>query len=785
MNGTEKVRESIIKRISEAAFGIKKRISGFAARFENAVTDSRIVRFLMREDTIAKVYAAGKCLALIAAGFLFGICAVDRMAYPLGFAFLIASGRLSFFVYMGSALASLTYPGLGLAFFGINTLIYIIRKILLSDSFCESRRARLILAFAASLFISLSLILSVKSGGFPYGTGEFDIIFCCFCYIFGIPLGTLLFYPVTSNESFTGSGARISLCFFCMCLIMGTSFLPFHNFKYFVSCICTLFFCTFFDGGLGIPAGALFGLATVDFVFCAPMCISAFLFQRLCNQRRIVVYPLFYISALILSLLTSVQGSVINIAISLAAGTFGFMPFGIFIASKKAHTESCTALARETVTEAYTNRMSALSGAFGAVSKLCFSFSNRMRFPTEDEVQVLVSVHCAKECGVCGENYGCRKKQLWCDRKIAAELISGKLTAMKLPERLISGCRKASAIVEDLNSEYTKLLSDRFKNNKTEILAHEYAAMGRILKYTSRISSEDVYYDGKLSALACGATKKLGLINSGTAVYGTRKKTLDISGVPVSCISIPSEELASFYSGECGELFDTPEFILDENGTFTVRSRSKELICTEYVNASHTKNGETVCGDSVSFFKSDDSYFYALIADGMGSGRDAAMTSRLTSVFVEKLLSGGAGKGVTIELLNNMLMSKNNECFSSVDLLEIDLIKKKASFVKAGAAPAYLLRSTKLFKVSSDTPPCGIIEGFCAENTSFDIFPGDIIIMLSDGITSSIDCGTALCDIMNNAKGQPLETVAGRVLDMAISLSVHDDDMSCVIVRIK
>ena len=169
----------------------------------------------------------------------------------------------------------------------------------------------------------------------------------------------------------------------------------------------------------------------------------------------------------------------------------------------------------------------------------------------------------------------------------------------------------------------------------------------------------------------------------------------------------------------------------------------------------------------------------------MGSGRDAAMTSRLTSVFVEKLLSGGAGKGVTMELLNNLLMSKNKECFSSVDLLEIDLIKKKASFVKAGAAPAYLLRSAKLFKVSSDTPPCGIIEGFSAENTSFDIFPGDIIIMLSDGITSSIDCGTSLCDIMNNAKGESLETIAGKILDMAVSMSVHDDDMSCVIVRVK
>ena len=108
-----------------------------------------------------------------------------------------------------------------------------------------------------------------------------------------------------------------------------------------------------------------------------------------------------------------------------------------------------------------------------------------------------------------------------------------------------------------------------------------------------------------------------------------------------------------------------------------------------------------------------------------------------------------------------------------------------SSFIKAGAAPAYVLRSAKLFKVSSDTPPCGIIEGFCAENTSFDVFPGDVIIMLSDGITSSIDCGNSLCEIMNNAGEQSFEALAGKILDMAVSMAVHDDDMSCVLVKIK
>ena len=785
MNKAEKLTGIVKKRFKEKINGLKKTVSDTIRRFIGGITDSAAVKYLLKKETVEYIVKSCKCIGLCIAAFFFGACRIEYMAYPLGFAFLIASGKLSFFVYAGSAVAALTYPELGFAFFGVNTLIYIIRKILLSDSFCESRRARVILAFFTAFFISLSLILSVSSGTFSDVDVAASPILCCICYIIGIPLAVVLFYPVTSGESFTGSSARLSLCFFCICLIMSSTFPGIIALPYFTASICTLFFCTFFDGFAGVPAGALFGIATLNFTFGAPLCISAFLFIKFCQKKQLTVYPMYFICAFILSVITSGEKNIQSIFISLLLSTVLYMPAGLIICSQKSSAEISEGTARDTVREAYTNRMSALSGAFGAVSKLCFSFSNRTRFPTEDEVQVLVSVHCAKACGACREYYGCTKKQFWCDRAVASRLMSGKLTAVMLPPRLSAGCPSSQNIVKGLNAEYTKLLSDRFNNNKTEILAQEYATMGRILKYTAKVSSSDAYFDGKLTSLACTATRKLGLTNTGVSVYGVRKKTLDICGVPVSEISMPSEDLAAFYSSECLSLFDTPEFILDEDNTFTVRFRSGELISAEYVNAVHTKCGETVCGDSVSFFKSDDSYFYALIADGMGSGRDAAMTSRLTAVFIEKLLSGGAGKGVTIELLNNLLMTGNKECFSGVDLLEVDLINKKASFVKAGAAPAYLMRSAKLFKVSSNTPPCGIIEGFCAENTSFDIVSGDIIIMLSDGITSSIDCGTALCDIMNQAKGQPLDTVAGRILDMAVSMSVHDDDMTCIIVRIK
>ncbi len=772
--------------ISEFFAHIRKKIRSSVKRGLLALKNSRLLRKILEPESIEAITKAAKCSGLCAISFLFGRCNFGFGVYPLGLSMLICSGKLTFFSYMGSAIAALTYSENGFAFFGVNTLVYIIRKLLLSDGFSESRRLRTFLALGTGVFISAALFVTGASGG-NVGTDS-NLIFSALTYTVTLPLSVYLLYPVVASESFGVSAVHSALTVFCMFTVMSANFtLPIgSHIAIFLACALTLFFCAKFEQGFALCSSALLGFSTLNFSFAAPLCISAFVFTRLYSKKPYLAYPAFAsVCSLLCLIVFDFSAISAYIFLDILLGTMFFIPAGIILSSKYEKCTDTSAPAREAVGEAYNRRMTSLSGAFNSVSKLCFGFSNRLKFPSPDEAAVLITIASAKICGSCNLSATCKYKRLYGSPELSTNLVSGKLTVGKLPEKLKHVCPNAGRIVEEINDEYRRVLTDRFNNNKTEILAYEYSTLARILKYTSRLSSEDVYYDAPLTRTAIAATKKLGLPNTGVTVYGSRKKVLDVNGVPVSAVSTPSENMAKFYSAECGVLFDIPEFILDENSTFTMRFKSKEMIAVEYVKVSHTKSGEVVSGDTVSFFRSDDSFFYALIADGMGSGRDAAMTSRITSVFVEKLLSGGAGKGVTMELLNSMLMSKSKECFSTVDLLELDLIKRRASFVKAGAAPAYLLRSAKLFKVSSDTPPCGIVEGFSAENTSFEVFSGDVIIMLSDGITSSIDCGNALCDIMNEHKSSPAEVIANKILDTAVSLSVHDDDMSCVLVRIK
>lgn len=787
MNNVKKSR-----RPGGAAPSSSKLVRLVGARLREAGTAifGKIQSVSPSEKTLRRIRTFLAAVFTFFEAFILGRCGFDIGVYPLGLAFLIASERYTFFAYMGSAVAALTYPYLALSFFGVNSLIYIIRKILLSDDHSESTRTRVLTGVFCGIFISGALFLSnsalTQSALHRYG--RFDLILVCVVYCFIIPLAAYLFYPMLSRSSFGKKRTAVSLVFLCAITIHAIPYTLIFGmgFSHFAACFLTLFFCLSSERAVSCLCGVLFGAFCGNISFGVCLCLAAFAFTYVYPKHRITAYPVFAAVA-VFSMMCFTDFTVYSptiIPFTLSAVAI-FFPIGLLIGAGSALSGMNENPTTDAAIEAYTRRMADLSGAFGAVSKLCYSFAGRFRLPSEDEVQVVIALESSKVCTECEKCGKCRKKQLWCNSGLAACLCDGKLSPSMLPEQLKSSCNRYDVILDGINSEYSRLLSERFTNNKTEILAREYAGIAKLLKYTSRMTARDLHFDPVLTEKASRAAEKLGLPNKSVTVCGRRRKVLDITGVPVSSVTETSGELAAFFSRECEALFDVPEFILEENGSFTLRFTSKQRIAAEYAKASHTKCGETVCGDTVSFFESNDGFLYALIADGMGSGRDAAMTSKMTAVFIEKLLSGGAGKGVTMELLNSVLMSKSRECFSGVDLLELDLILRRASFVKAGAAPAYLLRAKKLFKVSSDTPPCGIIEAFCAENTSFEVFPGDTVIMMSDGITSAIDCSKALCDILSSRKNAPISLIADEIIRLASNAAVHDDDMSCIIVRIK
>lgn len=532
--------------------------------------------------------------------------------------------------------------------------------------------------------------------------------------------------------------------------------------------------------GYGDGAAAFFAVNTLCFFSRA--FISYFRFDESVKKKLAIAVGIASLCCGIICTVSGFEKSYVLYGVSYAAGLVAaaFCFCEVIPAAKKKRTseERC---------EKKGHRFEQLSGAFTSLSEVVYNISDKLKYPSKQEVREMVSEAVASECFSCPSYESCTGKMTDSEGEvldiIGDRLMSGGLCKKDLPEKYAADCTKLSEVVQKLNDGYAELVNDRFRENKTEILASEYSTMARLIKYTSQKEKTDKTPDKQLYEIANAALAAIGVRFTSLEAYGQRMKTIDVHGVKLDKFPCTSEELARYMSEKCGYLFGEPEYIGIGEKT-TLRLTRKRKIRLEYARHAKAKGENTVNGDSASFFESDDHYFYALISDGMGSGRSAALTSRLTSVFIEKLLTTGAHKTVTLEMLNNLLLSKNDESFATVDLLEIDLLSGEASFIKAGAAPAYILRASKLYKIASFTPPAGIIRSFNAENTKFTLEKGDTVMMLSDGIVQSYDEVPWLCELLSADKGEDPARLAERVLNKARRINLREDDMTCVAVRV-
>ena len=278
------------------------------------------------------------------------------------------------------------------------------------------------------------------------------------------------------------------------------------------------------------------------------------------------------------------------------------------------------------------------------------------------------------------------------------------------------------------------------------------------------------------------ALSEIGVECDGVRVFGTRIREITLFGIKPQNIKCPPNKIVATVESVVGTRISQPEIIPREDYAL-MKFRSIPAIRVECAKISQAKSGETVCGDTVSVFENDERYFYCLVSDGMGSGRDAALTSRLSAIMLEKLLAVGAEKESALRLLNKAISQKDEEIFTTVDLLEIDRILGTATIIKAGAAPSVFIRNGRSYRLESRTPPAGIMENVVADKKTFRLEKGDMIVMLSDGILQ-----TGSDFVLIPEKGIPpmpsARALASKILRESARNPESSDDMSVCVLRV-
>ncbi len=435
-------------------------------------------------------------------------------------------------------------------------------------------------------------------------------------------------------------------------------------------------------------------------------------------------------------------------------------------------------------------RMQALSDTFSALSQVCYNLSDRLRRPGVLELRRLCDETCDRYCLHCTNSALCWEREYGSTLDVLGKLTielhgAGRASSETVPEYLRRRCPSMPAILEDINRGCARLYADTADRDRTELFAVDYEAVSAILAETLAAEQADYAVDEELTGRVRSLASRLGLRAQGILAYGGRRKQILAQGLDLTRAGIGVEDLRRSFVEACGFALTAPVFEIKDD-LVSMRLCAARRYRVEYVQRSVSAAGEA-CGDSLSLFESGEmDCFYALISDGMGSGREAALTSRICTLFLEKMLGSGNRKETALRLLNSFVRSKGLECSSTIDLMELDLLCGRASFIKSGAAPSYVRRDGNLFKLQSKTVPIGIMRALDAEQLVFDVEAGDVIVMLSDGIAQSFEESVWLLDLLSCGweEGDSLDAVADKILAGAAAANARPDDRTVALIRV-
>ena len=238
-----------------------------------------------------------------------------------------------------------------------------------------------------------------------------------------------------------------------------------------------------------------------------------------------------------------------------------------------------------------------------------------------------------------------------------------------------------------------------------------------------------------------------------------------------------------------GACFDCGE-VVELDGRYYLSLQQKPfLAATVSGRRKNAPDEKEFCGDSFDAVGVENGNLCAFISDGMGSGREAARASEIGAAFLGELLPSGFEVSEAVEMFNGFLRSRNREstveCTATADIAHIDFYRSRVRFYKSGAAPTYVFRDGKLRRFSAHTMPIGIMERADVATSECEIIAGDVIVMVSDGVTEGREECPELCEFI---RSRLLTHTADQLAEAIIGYTQKRgcrDDATAVVIKIE
>lgn len=399
------------------------------------------------------------------------------------------------------------------------------------------------------------------------------------------------------------------------------------------------------------------------------------------------------------------------------------------------------------------DRLNDFSGVLLSMSNILYNLVDNDKLALKDKSSSMVENLAERVCSNCDMNNMCWKREMHYTYSAFLELMENfQLNKGAIPDELERKCIKRSSLIkhsEEIVNNY--IISEMWRNRLSEgreLLASQIGNMANSVQEISLEFNSDIRFNSEVENRIKSILIKNNINIEDCICIDDKshrivvKISMKACGGNQTCVKeilplVNEATLKTMCVSDEGCRID----VGTKNCLITFEEMPKYYVST-FVSR-QCKDGENYNGDSYFFTKLKDGTYMSIISDGMGSGPQAGQESKAVIDLIENLTTAGFSKVTAINTANSIMTLKfsENEKFSTVDLSSIDLYTGEVEFMKVGAVASFIKSGNKVVSINSKTLPIGILDKVDVEINKKRVKNGDMIIMMSDGISDSESIG--------------------------------------------
>ena len=436
-------------------------------------------------------------------------------------------------------------------------------------------------------------------------------------------------------------------------------------------------------------------------------------------------------------------------------------------------------------------RLRRTADAFGSLYESFIAVSDGRLKKYSDDIGSILDDTTDRICSGCNMRGKCWQTDFRRTYKNVLELIGiieaeGVLTAENTPPNFCERCVRTDEFINGINHVYELYRREVLRRSDAVVTRNLISSQYRELNRLFADMSDDIglgfmFLEDEEEQIV-NELDKLGItpyeVSAVENARGSREIYLRLP---------PAAKHAAVEGAISAALGHTVSFERTESGLSKYVSRPGYVFDSAVLQLPQA--GSKTNGDSVTVFGDGRGRFYAIAADGMGSGNEAQYESASALRLLTSFLKAGFGVNTALGILNSsMCLNMDNESYSTIDLLSVDLYTGRAELYKIGSAETLVYNGIETKTLSSVSAPAGIIESIHPDKKVLELKEGDVILMMTDGITEA-GYARSKTDWIRSIMIKPHEDMsqlAKEVMDTALrkSRSIAKDDMSVIALRL-